>query len=1147
MGIERNTILQERFLVREKVATGGMTVVYRGLDLSSDVDVAVKVFERDEHLPDVLAESYRREVASLTNLRHPHILRIRGSGDTSDNRPFIALDWMDRDLNAERARGGTAFDGWDDFADEIAMPVLSALCFAHNRGVCHRDIKPGNILLSDDGTIRLADFNIAKLKTEFLKSHLTLNEFASRPFSAPEPESKEHSYARDVFSFGVLCVWALSDSPLRTYEDVNSALEVFDGPPEVIEVLRRALSVDPSARYETASLLEHALLPIQRARSQHWSDQSRALANLRVTQKSCQLIANILHSDPSDRAKITSFIEDDLKQGAVIERFIDKSTNLAVAGSYQVHGEQCSYHIATDRHSNDSFVVLGARSYDVSYLQHLKSNRSPLPIRFTCMRDPNARAASDIVAEIEDAFAVFASEAGAVSEEERLFAAWSRVLEARAAYARERKPPIRFGSSEVKGRWVTLSTDDDLSALELEEPRCVTDSNGFRYSGEVYEIRPGAVSLYVPHRDLADFPDKGVARLDTYAHDVAIRRQHAALDAIRTNHGSRADLRELIVDPARCQPISRPTELATDYAIDASKQDALKCALASDDFLLVQGPPGTGKTRFIAALVCESLSRNPRARILLTSQTHVAIDNALERIAEINPDLRLVRIARSGDMRVAASVEPWLIDNALGSWRTEVANRCSEALEELAENSAVNVRDLELGIRLQRLLLLNQRVVRHRTTIKEHTLRLDGLKKMPTSDGARSTMALERESIESERSDAQVALRADTEEARVLEATLSRDYPESKELLQLDHAELDSWVKDLLPDSEHAQELQQIIRWQADWLERFGHDDSFLAAMCESADVVAATCLGLASVPGTESVEFDLCIMDEAGKAHATEATVPLVPARKWVMVGDPRQLPPFEDEALKSEQYRDRFEITSDDATEPLFDRLVRLLPAENQKMLRIQYRMVKPIGDLISECFYAGELETNERTPDPDLTTVLGGNAVWISTHLLQQRMEQRARDSFVNPCEAEKVLDLLGDFEHALRDTERKVHVLCLSGYAAQVRLMEQSVVRESHLFPHLDIECRTVDAVQGREADVVVFSVTRSNTRFKAGFLGELRRINVALSRAREVLAIVGDADFVRRTEGLEALQRVFSHLQGERPGCGVQQFEATSHA
>jgi superfamily I DNA and/or RNA helicase len=88
--------------------------------------------------------------------------------------------------------------------------------------------------------------------------------------------------------------------------------------------------------------------------------------------------------------------------------------------------------------------------------------------------------------------------------------------------------------------------------------------------------------------------------------------------------------------------------------------------------------------------------------------------------------------------------------------------------------------------------------------------------------------------------------------------------------------------------------FHDLLRLAEEWQLRFGSSREFYAAMiADSSVVVAGTCLGFARVPGMLAAEFDVCIVDEASKATATELLVPLSRARRWILVGDPKQLPP--------------------------------------------------------------------------------------------------------------------------------------------------------------------------------------------------------------------------------------------------------------
>jgi len=109
-----------------------------------------------------------------------------------------------------------------------------------------------------------------------------------------------------------------------------------------------------------------------------------------------------------------------------------------------------------------------------------------------------------------------------------------------------------------------------------------------------------------------------------------------------------------------------------------------------------------------------------------------------------------------------------------------------------------------------------------------------------------------------------------------------------------DPDELAEYASMLFGDSDAHKQCLALMRMQEAWLERVGRSTDFPAAMLASANVVAATCVGLAAVRGMNEVAFDLCIVDEASKATATEILVPLSRTRRAILVGDPKQLPPL-------------------------------------------------------------------------------------------------------------------------------------------------------------------------------------------------------------------------------------------------------------
>jgi superfamily I DNA and/or RNA helicase len=197
--------------------------------------------------------------------------------------------------------------------------------------------------------------------------------------------------------------------------------------------------------------------------------------------------------------------------------------------------------------------------------------------------------------------------------------------------------------------------------------------------------------------------------------------------------------------------------------------------------------------------------------------------------------------------------------------------------------------------------------------------------------------------------------------------------------------------------------------------------------------------------------------------------------------------------------------------------------------------------IGTLVSDCFYDGEL-TNGRAPsDPVAPILFPKPVVWMNTAPLgTERRESRKATSFSNPAEARQIVDLLDKLSRLRPRAGRReppLRVGILAGYAAQCSLIESMIAQKLAGWRNLDIEVGTVDAVQGRQFAVVIFSVTRSNDRGIQGHLADERRVNVALSRAQHQLVIVGDQPFVAAAP-TEPLGRVVGHIRSHPSDCAL---------
>jgi len=359
------------------------------------------------------------------------------------------------------------------------------------------------------------------------------------------------------------------------------------------------------------------------------------------------------------------------------------------------------------------------------------------------------------------------------------------------------------------------------------------------------------------------------------------------------------------------------------------------------------------------------------------------------------------------------------------------------------------------------------------------------------------------------------------------------------DMLEGSSIDIEDWIRSLAPDNAETYRFRQLMDVRADWERRFGRTRDFEAALVATAQVIAGTCVGVVGTRGVLDIEFDLCIIDEGSKATPTELLVPLSRSRSWILVGDPKQLPPFQEDALDDQSILARYDLTPDDVRESLFERLFNRVPLQCKTSLTIQHRMVTPIGNLISECFYEGQLQSARTEINLNLTKVFATPVVWLSTSHLSNPKERKRDLSCDNPSEVRAIRKLLEVINSELTRRGAKARVAVLSGYLAQVGALLREVEPKRDLWSALQVEINTVDAFQGREADIAIYSVTRSNDQRKIGFLRDLRRLNVALSRGRDYLVIVGDHMFAKSVDGYNPFARVLEHIATHPTECSVR--------
>jgi serine/threonine-protein kinase len=266
---EIGTVLNGRYELLESIGDGGMATIWRARDRRLGRDVAVKLMRPEYGRDPDFVVRFRQEAQSAASLAHPNIVGVFDAGESAEG-PYIVMELVaGEDLASLLRRNGSLPPRQ---AARIAAEVADALEAAHVNGLIHRDVKPGNILISTDGRVRVTDFGIARALAE---AQLTLpgTTLGSVHYFSPEQaQGAQATPASDIYSLGIVLYemltgrrpWegdsAAAIAVARVRTDPPPPSDVHAGVPAALEVIDlRALDRDPTARYQSAAEMAAAL------------------------------------------------------------------------------------------------------------------------------------------------------------------------------------------------------------------------------------------------------------------------------------------------------------------------------------------------------------------------------------------------------------------------------------------------------------------------------------------------------------------------------------------------------------------------------------------------------------------------------------------------------------------------------------------------------------------------------------------------------------------------------------------------------------------------------------------------------------------------------------------------------------------------
>jgi eukaryotic-like serine/threonine-protein kinase len=264
-------VISGRYRIDGRLGIGGMSTVHRAHDDRLERDVAIKLLA--EHLAEdeTFVSRFRREALAAARLVHPNIVQVYDFGlDEPTGQHFIAMELVNGPSCAQLLRDRRVLP-MDETLDVVGQ-ASRGLGHAHRNGVVHRDVKPGNLLIGDDGVVKLADFGIARA-TEQSSITQVGSVLGTAAYLAPEQARGEEAAApADIYALAVVTyqlmsgrlpyeATSLSELTLKQQREAPTPLDTVNPevPPALARAVARGLALDPRARYDSAVAFGEAL------------------------------------------------------------------------------------------------------------------------------------------------------------------------------------------------------------------------------------------------------------------------------------------------------------------------------------------------------------------------------------------------------------------------------------------------------------------------------------------------------------------------------------------------------------------------------------------------------------------------------------------------------------------------------------------------------------------------------------------------------------------------------------------------------------------------------------------------------------------------------------------------------------------------
>ncbi|EKD08619.1 serine/threonine-protein kinase [Limnospira platensis] len=1136
-------IIGGKYDIQARLAQGGSGIVYVAKKITTPERYAIKTLSTDENNAIKLLE---RETETLKRLNHPNIVKFIESGYEDRHKlVYLVLEYLDgQDIR-------TYFDSGADLKTKlhIFLQIIDGISHAHSKNIIHRDIKPDNIKIVDNDEqpqAKVLDFGIAIITTTILTN--TIRSYHTPLFSAPEQKNLEGVFRdSDIYALGMTFLYLLSNVEARIkfqdeqnknilYESAKDSLNSFDNHQNLINVFKQATDKDRQNRPK--------LFQLRQVVANCQEELAETTTIVFTIPRKLQEKINIKNNYQGQLVKIKRYLETNLKDNSGIlhiqksPRQSDKENRLTLNICVETSGKV--YYGFIDLSRPTEIVIIDEREYvDPKTQELIVENGVAVKV------SPVVHMGNDLKKRIDlsELIHQILEQDQAVSNEienhkvlSATFEQWQDVIELEKQIVSDKKQVFNYQKYEYNQQRniLILTLTPPISIEKFEKitspplPVTISIKQNLPYNrqkqrqygiGDIVDGEKSSrgESIEKLHISIGDFSDpeiidcildQGKIETNFQAQESEIEKRRKSLREIRYGDCENQNLPQVIADPSNVKPIeSVLIHSFFNNKLDESQQKAVCKALATEDIFLIQGPPGTGKTSVITEIILQVLHKYPNDKILISSQSNVAVDNVLIRLSRTpEKEIKCIRIGR--EEKIEEDARKFEVEKAIIKWQNFISAKSLAYWQNYQEENEQLLSGIQKIAQLENV----------KTKNKELQVLADKLTKIIARFN--SELIVSQDNLASiDFADIAIELISEKLELEQKILKLVEQYTNNFGVEYPGQKQLSNWIEEeykvlhsILGDAqENYQKFINLQNLNQEWNERLKRKQQNLVPLfIDEIDVVGATCLGVARF---KERNFDWVIIDEAGRSTASETFVPMSKGKKIILVGDHRQLPPIIEQELQERAFSEK-EIHKRLLETSLFEYLYDKLPAHNKITLNNQYRMHPNIGNLVSALFYDNQVASESvNIPEKQHSlTIFEQSVYWISTsdEPETEKKERQNGKSRSNPYEAKVIKEVLSKIQENCELNNLHKEVGVIAAYRSQISILESAIApNDQQFWQNLHIIIHTVDAFQGGECDIIIYDLVRSNRDNKLGFTSDDRRLNVALSRAKQLLIIVGD--------------------------------------